>query len=276
MSFSPLYKIQRAIPAPDEKLLLIDKKGRVYLQSDYNGNLTIPHAGTFPELLQVELPQLGVFRNRTCYGCRCEADTFSCDELLVIDVREAVSKVDNATKNLLLRGKPILEWLSLRKYCSACGAELFDHEHEEARTCPNCGMLFFPKISPAVIVMIKREDGRILLAYNRNFRHKCYSLIAGFVEAGESAEDAVRREVREEVGLEIKNIRYLYSQSWPFPDSLMLGFVADYAGGEITVDGEEIAEADFYSIDNLPVLPGHGSIARRIIEEYIKDNAKNN
>ena len=276
MSFSPLYKIQRAIPAPDEKLLLLDKKGRVYLQSDDNGNLTIPHAGTFPELLQIELPQLGVFRNRTCYGCRCEADTFSCDELLVIDVREAVSKVDNATKNLLLRGKPILEWLSLRKYCSACGAELFDHEHEEARTCPNCGMLFFPKISPAVIVMIKREDGRILLAYNRNFRHKCYSLIAGFVEAGESAEDAVRREVREEVGLEIKNIRYLYSQSWPFPDSLMLGFVADYAGGEITVDGEEIAEADFYSIDNLPVLPGHGSIARRIIEEYIKDNAKNN
>ena len=172
MSFSPLYKIQRAIPAPDEKLLLLDKKGRVYLQSDDNGNLTIPHAGTFPELLQVELPQLGVFRNRTCYGCRCEADTFSCDELLVIDVREAVSKVDNATKNLLLRGKPILEWLSLRKYCSACGAELFDHEHEEARTCPNCGMLFFPKISPAVIVMIKREDGRILLAYNRNFRHK--------------------------------------------------------------------------------------------------------
>ena len=276
MSFSPLYKIRRAIPAPDEKLLLIDKKGRAYLQIDDNGNLTIPHAGTFPELLQVELPQLGVFRNQRCYGCRCEADTFSCDELLVIDVREAVSKADNATKNLLLRGKPILEWLSLRKYCSACGAELFDHEHEEARSCPNCGMLFFPKISPAILVMIKREDGRILLAYNRNFRHKCYSLIAGFVEAGESAEDAVRREVREEVGLEIKNIRYLYSQSWPFPDSLMLGFVADYAGGEITVDGEEIVEADFYSIDNLPVLPGHGSIARRIIEEYIKDNAKNN
>ena len=276
MSFSPLYKLRRAIPEPDEKLLVLDKKGRVYLQNDDNGNLSIPHAGIFPELLQTELPELGIFRNKTCYGCRRDADTFSDEGLLAIDVREAVSKVDNATKSLLLRGKPILEWLSLRKYCSACGAELFDHEHEEARTCPNCGMLFFPKISPAVIVMIKREDGKILLAYNRNFRHKCYSLIAGFVEAGESAEDAVRREVREEVGLEIKNIRYLYSQSWPFPDSLMLGFTADYAGGEITVDGEEIVEADFYSIDNLPVLPGHGSIARRIIEEYIRDNVKNN
>ena len=276
MSFIPLYKLRRNMPDPDEKLLIIDRKGRVYLQSDANGDLTIPHAGDFPELMQTELPELGVFRNKKCYGCRWEVEDFPGGDFQIIDVREAVSKVDDATKSLLLRGKPILEWLSLRKFCSACGTELFDHEHEEARTCPNCGMLFFPKISPAVIVMIKREDGRILLAYNRHFRHKCYSLIAGFVEAGESAEDAVRREVREEVGLEIKNIRYLYSQSWPFPDSLMLGFVADYAGGEITVDGEEIAEADFYSIDDLPVLPGHGSIARRIIEEYIKDNVKNN
>ena len=188
-------------------------------------------------------------------------------------MREALTQVDAATKKLLLRGKPILEWLALRKYCSVCGSELLDHEQEEARSCPECGMLFFPKISPAVIVMIKREDGKILLAYNSKFRHKCYSLIAGFVEAGESAEDAVRREVREEVGLEIKNIQYQYSQSWPFPDSLMLGFTAEYASGTVTPDGEEIVDAGFYSVDDLPVLPGHGSIARRIIEDYIKEVA---
>ncbi len=271
MSFVPLYKLRRSVPAADEKLLILDRKGKTYLQVDSNGKLSIPQAGNFPELLSVELPELGVFRDKKCFGFRWDIEKTPTEDLLGIDVREAMSQVDNATKNLLLRGKPILEWLSLRRYCSVCGCELVDHEHEEARTCPNCSMLFFPKISPAIIVMIKREDGKILLAYNRHFKHKCYSLIAGFVEAGESAEDAVRREVREEVGLEVRNIRYLYSQSWPFPDSLMLGFVADYAGGEITVDGEEIAEADFYSPDALPVLPGHGSIARRIIEEYIAE-----
>lgn len=274
MSFIPVYKIRRSPPSPNEKLLILDRKGRVYLQIDDNGSLVIPQAENFPELLSIELPELGSFRNTRCFGCRWDADEIPAEDLLAIDVREAVPQVDNATKNLLLRGKPILEWLHLRKYCSACGAELVDHEQEEARSCPICGTMFFPKISPAIIVLIKREDGKILLAYNRRFRHKCYSLIAGFVEAGESAEDAVRREVREEVGLEIKNICYKYSQSWPFPDSLMLGFTADYDSGEIKVDGEEIAEADFYSIDDLPVLPGHGSIARKIIEEYIS-NMKN-
>ena len=272
MSFEPIYKLRRSVPAADEKLLILDRKGRVYLQSDPDGKLSIPRAGNFPELLNMELPELGTFRNKACFGCRWEAEDIPSENVMPIDVRDAVSRVDIAVKNLLLRGKPILEWLALRKYCSACGSLLVDHEQEEARSCPNCGTLFFPKISPAVIVLIKREDGKILLAYNRKFRHKCYSLIAGFVEAGESAEDAVRREVREEVGLEIKNICYKYSQSWPFPDSLMLGFVADYAGGEINVDGEEIAEADFYSIDDLPVLPNHGSIARRIIEEYIAES----
>lgn len=271
MSFEPLYKLRRAMPAPDERLLIIDRRGQVYLHVEDDGTLRIPRASMFPELLGAELPELGEFKESLCYGCRWELDDPPSDELLCIDVREALPRLDLAAKRLLLRGKPILEWLHLRRFCSVCGAELIDHEMEEARFCPVCSTLFFPKISPAVITLIKRDDGRILLAYNRKFRHKCYSLIAGFVEAGESAEDAVRREVREEVGLEIKNIQYKYSQSWPFPDSLMLGFTAEYASGEITPDGEEIADAGFYSIDDLPTLPGHGSIARRIIEDYIKE-----
>ena len=272
MSFVPIYKIQRSLPTPEEKLLILDRQGRVYLQTDEQGSLHIPQVKSFPELLSVELPELGELKNTLCYGCRWEQDIIPGEGFTALDVREAITHVEPAVKHLLLRGKPILEWLNLRRFCSACGAELTDHEQEEARACPNCGMLFFPKISPAVIVLIKREDGKILLAYNRKFRHKCYSLIAGFVEAGETAEDAVRREVREEVVLEITNIKYLYSQSWPFPDSLMLGFTADYAGGELRPDGEEIAEADFYAPDNLPPLPGHGSIARRIIEEFLQES----
>ena len=271
MSFEPLYKLRRAIPQDDDRMLILDRYGRVYLRDHGDGLLRIPEARLFPVLLGVELPELGQFKNATCFGCRWELDDPPSDELLCIDVREALPQLDPAAKKLLLRGKPILEWLNLRRFCSACGAELIDHAMEEARFCPVCNTLFFPKISPAVITLIKRDDGKILLAYNRKFRHKCYSLIAGFVEAGESAEDAVRREVREEVGLEIKNIQYKYSQSWPFPDSLMLGFTAEYASGEITPDGEEIADAGFYSIDDLPTLPGHGSIARRIIEDYINE-----
>jgi len=271
MSFVPLYKLRRSIPTSDDRLLIIDRQGRVYLRDHGDGILRIPEARMFPELLGAELPELGEFKNTACFGCRWALDDPPGAELVCLDVREALPQVDKPSKNLLLRGKPILEWLHLRRFCSVCGAELIDHEQEEARSCPVCNAMFFPKISPAVIVLIKRSDGKVLLAYNRKFRHKCYSLIAGFVEAGESAEDAVRREVREEVGLEIKNIRYKYSQSWPFPDSLMLGFTADYDSGEICVDAEEIAEADFFDIDDLPTLPGYGSIARRIIDEYVEE-----
>lgn len=274
MSFVPLYKLHRAIPAADDKLLLIDRQGRAYLAMDESGKYTIPDAGSLETLCTKELPELGNFRGRICYGCRWEADFPPSAALTAIDIREAIPGVDPAVKKLLLRGKPILEWLAQRKYCSVCGAGLVDHEQEEARYCPECRMLYFPKISPAVIVLIKREDGAVLLAHNSKFRHKVYSLIAGFVEAGESAEDAVRREVREEVGLEIKNIQYKYSQSWPFPDSLMLGFTAEYESGVLTPDGEEIVDANFYRPDELPPLPGHGSIARRIIEEYIAENKK--
>ena len=274
MSFIPVYKLRRAIPQAGDKLMLIDKCGQVYLQKSADGTLTVPDAARIPELLDKQLPELGIFRHKSCFGCRWQAEEMPGKDFEVLDVREAVPQVDKALKNLLLRGKPILEWLDKQRFCSVCGTELIDHEHEEARSCPKCNALFFPKISPAVIVMIKRADGHILLAHNCRFRHKVYSLIAGFVEAGESAEDAVRREVREEVGLEIKNIQYKYSQSWPFPDSLMLGFTAEYDSGEVTPDGDEIVDAGFYPPDALPPLPGHGSIARRIIDEYIAEAKK--
>ena len=274
MSFVPLYKIQRRPPCPADKLLLLDRKGRVYLQQNNDGQLTLPTADLFPELQALELPELGSLRNCSCLGCRWDYDEIAADNLTVLDVREVITQVDQAHRNLLLRGKPLLEWLYSRKFCSVCGCELMDNEQEEARSCPNCQALFFPKISPAVIVLIKRDDGRILLAYNRKFRSKVYSLIAGFVEVGESAEDAVRREVREEVGLEIKNLTYQCSQSWPFPDSLMLGFTAEYASGKVTPDGEEIVEAGFYDPEQLPPLPGHGSIARKMIENYLSEYKK--
>ena len=116
------------------------------------------------------------------------------------------------------------------------------------------------------------KEDKILLAHNRNFTSGVYSLIAGFVESGETLEQAVAREILEETGIRVKNIRYYSSQPWPFPNSLMLGFIAEYDSGELNPDGLELESAGWYTVDDLPLLPEHGSIARKIIEDFKKNN----
>ena len=137
-----------------------------------------------------------------------------------------------------------------------------------SRICPECGNAFYPVLAPAVIVAVQRED-KLLLAHNARFKENLYGLVAGFVEAGENLETAVEREVREEVGISIGNISYYSSQVWPFPNSLMVGFFADYIDGEIAVDGREITDADWFSVDEFPTIPRHGSIARKLIDEFV-------
>jgi NAD+ diphosphatase len=130
----------------------------------------------------------------------------------------------------------------------------------------------FPRIAPAVIVIIINEEGQALLAHNRNFAAGIYSLIAGFTEAGESLEDTVRREAREEVGIAVKDVRYVASQPWPFPNSLMLGFAARLESGSVKPDGVEIEDARWYGRDALPDLPGNGSVARYLINQWLEGN----
>jgi NAD+ diphosphatase len=142
-------------------------------------------------------------------------------------------------------------------------------ETERARRCPRCGFMSFPRLSPAVIMRIDRDD-RILLARNVSFAQGFFSVLAGFVEPGESLEEAVVREVHEEVGLELTDIRYFGSQPWPFPHQLMIGFTARYAGGEIQIEPTELAEAGWYGRDALPALPGKISISRRLIDAWIE------
>ena len=136
------------------------------------------------------------------------------------------------------------------------------------RRCPACGHAAYPRISPAMMCLVTRGD-EILLARNVNFPAGRYSALAGFLEAGESIEDAVHREVEEEVGIKVSNLRYFSSQSWPFPHSLMIAFTAEYAGGALRPDGAEIAEADWFRADNLPQLPPRVSIARELIEDTL-------
>ena len=165
---------------------------------------------------------------------------------------------------LAARMKGYLNWRATVRYCPTCGAPLDEHPVENARVCPKCGKVHYPRISPCVIAVICKGDEMLLLKHvQRNQNIWC--CLAGFVETGESLEQALVREVREEVGLEIENIRYAGSQSWPFPDQMMVGFYADYKSGEIRLQPEEIAAAEWFRKDNLPVHPNPGSISWNLI-----------
>ena len=141
--------------------------------------------------------------------------------------------------------------------------------------CPDCGERYYPQLAPAVIVGITQGD-RILLAHNRKFKQNMHGLIAGFVEAGENIEQAIRREIREETGIEVANIRYFASQCWPFPNSLMLGYTAEYVSGTASPDGTELDSLGWFQAASLPEIPKKGSIARRIIDDFVNKNNMRN
>lgn len=167
------------------------------------------------------------------------------------------------------RAVQIVEWDRSHRFCGRCGAETVPQEGEFARRCPRCGLHHFPRVSPAVIVRIERGD-EILLARSPHFAPGVYSTLAGFVEPGESMEQCVAREVFEEVGVRVRNIRYFGSQPWPFPHSLMVGFVADWESGDITPQPGEIEDAAWFTVETLPGLPSRFSIARALIDEWVE------
>lgn len=165
------------------------------------------------------------------------------------------------------RKQALAQWNERERFCSYCGAALpaVDTDAVSAsRRCEQCGTVHFPRIEPCVIVRIER-DGKILLAKHVQRNTDIFACIAGFIEAGESAEHALQREIREETGIEVTNIRYFGSQSWPFPDQLMLAFTADYAGGEITLQQDELAQVGWFDPQHLPPHPKPGSISWRLI-----------
>jgi NAD+ diphosphatase len=197
-----------------------------------------------------------------------------------------VKQGDSAER--LLRAYHVLQWRNESVYCGSCGEKNGDSPDELARLCPRCGRIEYPRISPAVIVLIMDDTGRILLAHNKKFKNNIYSLIAGFAEAGESLEAAACREIKEELDIDVKDLSYVRSQSWPFPNSLMVGFTARYAGGELKPDGNEIADARWFNRGTImrsiagtiqdkdtsensfiPELPAPGSISRHIIDKWV-------
>jgi NAD+ diphosphatase len=170
--------------------------------------------------------------------------------------------------NRIIRACHIAQWRWSSRFCGTCGAKNDDVPMQAQRICPKCGRTEFPRICPAVLVLITDDRNRILLAHNKRFKTGIYSHISGFNEAGETLEETVVREIREEIDIEVKDIVYIKSQPWPFPSSLMLGFKARYSSGTIKVDGEEIEDAKWFTKNDLPNLPAEGSLSRYLINSW--------
>ncbi len=198
----------------------------------------------------------------------CVAEIKSFDTLKnvfrITTIREFYATHDETQTFLVSRAKALINWRKNTVYCSCCGTKLNDSTQFSAKECPQCKKIYFPRIEPCIIVLVNKGD-KILLARHTQRNQDIYACIAGFMEAGETAEHAVRREIFEETGLHVKNIQYRGSQSWPFPSQLMLGFTAEYESGEINIQKEELSDAQWFDRNNCPSTPMPGSIAYRLI-----------
>lgn len=188
------------------------------------------------------------------------------------DLRALFGRVSDTEWAVAGRAVQLVEWARTHRFCGRCGEPTQMAENERAFRCPSCSLLAFPRLAPAIITLVTRGEGddqQALLARGANFPVPMFSCLAGFVEPGENLEQAVAREVEEEVGVIVDSIEYVASQPWPFPHSLMLGFRARWVSGDIVCDAAEIAEAHWYSRDDVPMIPPAISIARKLIDEWL-------
>lgn len=216
---------------------------------------------------------LGLLEGRHCYAVGLNDDVTPPAGMSLEGLRHIYGRLDEDLFWVAARAVQIIDWDRTHRFCSRCGAPLTTNPSFRAKECPQCGLLQFPRLAPAIIVLVERGN-ELLLARSRHFPFGMYSVLAGFVEPGETLEEAVVREVKEEVGVDVKEIRYFGSQPWPFPHSLMIGFTAAYEGGEISLDDVEIEEAGWFTVDNLPSIPGKISIARKLIDWFIAKQEK--
>jgi NAD+ diphosphatase len=244
-------------------------KGRL-LVSEESDRVTIPLSGGL-EGLGLDIREeifLGTLEEKPCYAAALADSASAPIGMTFLDLRQIYGRVNHDLIPIAFRGLHLLDWSQKTRFCGQCGREMTVKDGPRAKECPGCGYLSFPRISPAVIVLVERGD-QCLLACSPRFKDGFYSTLAGFAEPGETLEEVVEREVREETGIEVRDIRYFGSQPWPFPDSLMIGFTAQYAGGDIRVDGTEVSDAQWFSFDRLPKIPGRISIARSLIDWFV-------
>lgn len=188
----------------------------------------------------------------------------------LMNLRLLAAVVDASLFGIVGRAMHTCDWLATSRFCGKCGTATKRHESERSTVCPSCGHHTYPRISPAIITLVRKGD-LALLASNAKFPAAFYSTLAGFADIGESLEETLVREVREEVGIVVKDVRYFGSQPWPFPNSLMIAFTAEWESGEIVVDKVELSDAQWFRADALPMIPPPMSIARRLIDAWVSE-----
>lgn len=278
MSLESIYKrYQIAVTPPPinhEKSYWLAFSGAKLLLQVKDGRPSLPVLVSLDELslVSVRTQYLGILDNLHCFSAELPPATPPPSGTDYFDLRSLWGNIDDDLYLLAGRALQIVNWDRSNQFCGKCGHPTITVPGERARKCPDCSLLFFPRLSPAVITAVTKGD-RILLGHRAGFRNM-HTIIAGFVEPGETLEECLRREVFEEVGVRVKNIRYFGSQPWPYPDSLMIGFTAEYESGDIKVDGIEVSEADWYSAGDLPEIPPKMSIARELIEWFVHQHSQ--
>lgn len=254
------------------KLWFIFCKGDLMLEHRPDGTYGIPLSEEAP----VEVKPWTTIHTITPFADGTAVRTFAIDSPIVghpryemCGLRASYAKLSSDLYQKAGKCQEILYWDQNTKYCGVCGAPMKLHT-EISKRCTECGKEVWPQLATAIIVLIHRGE-EVLLVHARNFRGDFYGLVAGFVETGESLEEAVVREVREETSLEISNLRYFGSQPWPYPCGLMVGFHADYVSGDIHLQRSELSAGGWFRKDNLPHIPEKLSIARRLIDSWLEE-----
>ena len=257
-----------AQPVPGPALWLPFRRGELLVQTE-NGSPRL-YQGSRDKLddLCCQAPlYLGKLGDIPCLAADCDADTDLPDGWAALSLRALFGQLSEAEYGLAGYASQMLYWQRTSGFCPVCGHRTEAKDGDWGRRCPNCGHVAYPHVTPATLILV--HDGpRLLLAHKPGWGNR-YSILAGFVEPGESLEDCVRREVREEVGVELAELSYAGSQPWPYPHQLMVGFTAQYAGGDIQVDGEELDQADWFTRETLPELPPAVSLSRQMIDAWV-------
>jgi len=258
----------------ERKYWFVFCKGDLLLEKTSDGRYTIPYQEEAPTPLKewTNVHTITPFGDDDVRTYTIDGPVTDNPRYEMCGLRATYNKLPHELYQKAGKCQEILYWDANTRFCGVCGGPMKMHT-EISKRCTHCGKEIWPLLATAIIVLIRRED-KVLLVHARNFRGKFFGLVAGFVETGETLEEAVVREVHEEVGIKIKNIRYFASQPWPYPCGLMVGFTADYVSGELHLQRSELDDAGWFDRDHLPPVPDKMSIARQLIDSWLEESSK--
>jgi len=268
--------ISQALPIPregEESYWFLFHKDKLLLNKKDN-NTSVPFTNDLSKLnISIKSKQyLGRLNNHPCFTGEVIGENLDNTLFTFMSLYEANGILEEDIYQVAGRAFPIVNWDRNTEFCGQCGESNKQNEGEISKKCPGCNSVIYPKITPAILVAVVK-DNKILLAKNKERKSTYFSILAGHLEPGETLEEAVSREVKEEVGIEIKNIKYFGSQPFPNPDRLMIGFTAEHSSGEIEVDNVELYSAEWFTVENMPEIPnGILDLSKQLIGWFVKNN----